>query len=70
MLGIVSIFTYGMKAGLDRLATAGVRNISLCDFDTIVRVAAQQGFIRGADTARLIAFRDDPADQSWIHQSI
>ena len=70
VLGIVSIFTYGMKAGLDRLATAGVRNISLCDFDTIVRVAAQQGFIRGADTARLIAFRDDPADQSWIHQSI
>ena len=70
VLGIVSIFTYGMKAGLDRLATAGVRNISLCDFDTIVRVAAQQGFIRDADTARLIAFRDDPADQSWIHQSI
>ena len=67
VLGIVSIFTYGMKKGLDRLAAANVENTSLTDFDTIARIAAQEGYIREADVARLIAFRDCPSDESWIH---
>ena len=66
VLGIVSIFTYGMKKGLARLAEANVKNISLTDFDEIARVAASQGYIRPADVARLIAFRDDPSDESWM----
>ena len=66
VLGIVSIFTYGMQKGLDRLAAANVTNISLTDFDTIAAVAAEEGYIRPADVARLIAFRNNPADESWI----
>ena len=66
VLGIVSIFTYGMQKGLDRLAAAGVKNVSLTDFDAIAVVAAEQGYIREADIARLIAFRNDPSDESWI----
>ena len=66
VLGIVSIFTYGMKKGLARLAEANVKNISLTDFDEIARVAASQGYIRPADVARLIAFRDNPSDESWM----
>ena len=66
VLGIVSIFTYGMQKGLDRLAQAQVTNISLTNFDTVVRVAAQQGRIAENDIARLIAFRDNPSDTSWI----
>jgi len=66
VLGIVSIFTYGMQKGLDRLAQAQVTNISLTNFDTVVRVAAQQGRIAENDIARLIAFRDNPGDTSWI----
>ncbi|MBR4434674.1 MAG: orotate phosphoribosyltransferase [Clostridia bacterium] len=66
VLGIVSIFTYGMKKGLDRLKEANVKNISLSDFDTTVALAAETGYIRKEDTERLIAFRNDPADQRWI----
>lgn len=66
VLGIVSIFTYGMQKGLDRLAAANVKNISLTDFDRVAQVAADTGYIKPADVARLIAFRNDPADESWI----
>lgn len=66
VLGIVSIFTYGMKKGLDCMAAASVRNVSLTDFDAIVQVAADTGYIRHADVERLKAFRDDPQDESWI----
>ncbi len=67
VLGIVSIFTYGMQKGLDRLAAAGVRNVSLTDFDTVARIAAEENYIRPEDVARLIAFRNNPSDESWIH---
>lgn len=66
VLGIASIFTYGMQKGLDRLAAAEVKNVSLTDFDTIARAAAEEGYIASADIARLIAFRDNPSDESWI----
>ncbi|MBR5679931.1 MAG: orotate phosphoribosyltransferase, partial [Clostridia bacterium] len=66
VLGVVSIFTYGMKKGLERLAEAGVKNVSLTDFDVIARVAAEEEYIRPEDIARLIAFRDNPSDESWI----
>lgn len=66
VLGIASIFTYGMQKGLERLAAAGVKNVSLTDFDSVCRVAAEEGYIRPEDIRRLIAFRDNPADQSWI----
>ena len=66
VLGMVSIFTYGMKKGLERLAAAGLRNLSLTDFDTVAAVAAETGYIRPEDVRRLLAFRDDPADESWI----
>lgn len=66
VLGVVSIFTYGMKKGLERLAAVDVRNISLTDFDTVCRVAAQTGYIKEEDIKRLIAFRDNPSDESWI----
>jgi orotate phosphoribosyltransferase len=66
VLGIVSIFTYGMKKGLERLAEAGVKNVSLTDFDCIARVAAETGYIKPEDVARLIAFRNNPSDESWL----
>ncbi len=66
VLGIVSIFTYGMKKGLERLAAANVKNVSLTNFDCIADVAAQQGYIKEEDVARLIAFRNNPSDESWI----
>ena len=66
VLGIVSIFTYGMRKGLERLAAAGVENHSLTNFDAVVRVAAEEGYIAQADVERLIAFRDNPSDESWI----
>lgn len=66
VLGIVSIFTYGMQKGLDRLAAAKVKNVSLTNFDVIAQVAAEDGYIDSADIARLIAFRDNPSDESWI----
>ena len=67
VLGIASIFTYGMKKGLERLAAANAENHSLTDFDTIARIAAEEGYIREADVARLIAFRNNPSDESWIN---
>lgn len=67
VLGVVSIFTYGMEKGKRRLAEANVTNTSLTDFDTIARVAAEEGYIAPEDVERLIAFRDDPADESWIN---
>ena len=66
VLGIVSIFTYGMKKGLDRLAEAEVGNTSLTDLDTITQVAAETGYIKEEDVAKLLAFRDDPSDESWM----
>ena len=65
VLGIASIFTYGMRKGLERLAGAKVRNVSLTDFDTIAEEAAREGYIRPEDISRLIRFRNDPADESW-----
>ena len=66
VLGIVSIFTYGMQKGLERLAAANVKNVSLTDFDTIAAVAAREHYIKDEDIARLIAFRNNPSDESWI----
>ena len=60
------IFTYGMKKGLERLAAAGIRNVSLTDLDTIAREGADAGYIAETDVARLLAFRDDPSDETWI----
>lgn len=66
VLGVASIFTYGMQKGLDRLAEADVKNISLCDLDTLVKVAVAEGYIRPEDEARLLAFRADPSNESWM----
>ena len=66
VLGIASIFTYGMKKSVDRLAAAQVQNVSLTDLDTVAQVAADEGYIRKEDQARLIAFRNNPSDESWI----
>ena len=66
VLGVVSIFTYGMQKGLDRLAAAQVENHSLTNFDVITRVAAQEGYIQQTDVDRLIAFRNNPSDETWI----
>ena len=67
VLGVVSIFTYGMQKGLDRLAAAEVKNVSLTNFDCIAKVAAEQGYIKPEDIERLIKFRNNPSDESWIH---
>ena len=66
VLGVVSIFTYGMQKGLDRLKEANVKNVSLTNFDCITEVAAQEGYIKPDDIKRLIAFRNNPSDESWI----
>ena len=66
VLGIVSIFTYGMRKGLERLAEANVKNVSLTNFDVIAQVAAEEGYIQPDDIRRLIAFRNNPSDESWI----
>ena len=66
VLGIASIFTYGMQKGLVRLAEANVKNISLSNFDVLVEVAAEEGYIAKGDIERLIAFRNNPSDESWI----
>lgn len=66
VLGIVSIFTYGMKNGLERLAAADVKNVSLTNLDVLSEVAAQEGYIKPEDVNRLIAFRNNPSDESWI----
>ena len=66
VLGVVSIFTYGMQKGLDRLAEAKVRNVSLTEFDTLAQVAADTGYIAHEDIDKLIAFRNNPSDESWF----
>lgn len=66
VLGIVSIFTYGMQKGLDRLKDANVKNVSLTNFDVIAEVAAQENYIKEDDVQRLIKFRNNPSDESWI----
>ena len=66
VLGVASIFTYGMQKGLDRLAAADVKNRSLTNFDVIAEVAAEEGYIKKEDIQRLIAFRNNPSDESWI----
>ena len=66
VLGIASIFTYGMRKSITRLAEAKIENVSLTDLDTVARVAAEDGYIRPEDQARLLRFRDDPSDESWI----
>lgn len=68
VLGIASIFTYGMKKGADRLAAANVRSVSLTDFDTVAQAAADGGYIAPQDVARLLAFRDNPSDEGWINR--
>ena len=66
VLGVASIFTYGMQKGLDRMAAANVKNISLTDFDTIAQVAAEENYIKAEDIDRLLKFRANPSDESWI----
>jgi orotate phosphoribosyltransferase len=66
VLGIASIFTYGMKKGLDRLAEANVKNVSLTNLDAVAKVAAETGYIQPSDVKRLLKFRDNPSDESWI----
>ena len=67
VLGIVSIFTYGMKKGLERLEAANVKNVSLTNFDVIAEVAAEEGYIKKEDIVKLISFRNNPSDESWIN---
>ena len=66
VLGIASIFTYGMKKGLDRLADNNVKNVSLCDLDTLLDVAADTGYIQAGDKDKILKFRDNPSDESWM----
>lgn len=66
VLGVISIFTYGMKKGLDRLVAAKVDNHSLSNFDTLVEVAAEEGYIKPEDEARLKKFMSNPSDESWM----
>lgn len=68
VLGVISIFTYGMAKGRQRLAEAGVKCVSLTDLDTIAQVGVQQGYITQGDVARLLTFRDDPSDENWIRK--
>lgn len=68
VLGIVSIFTYGMKRGLERIAAAGTENHSLCNLDVLVDVAVEEGRIAPQWKERILAFRDNPSDESWIKQ--
>lgn len=66
VLGMVSIFTYGMQAGKDKMAQANVRAVSLCSLDTLLEVAVEEGYIRAEDCVKLTAFRDNPSDESWM----
>jgi len=66
VLGVVSIFTYGMKKGLDRMAAANVENHSLSNFDALCTVAAEEGYIKAEDIDRLLKFRANPSDESWM----
>ena len=66
VLGVVSIFTYGMQKGLDRLAAANVKNVSLSNLDALLQVAAEEGYIKTEDVAKITKFRNNPSDESWI----
>lgn len=66
VLGIASIFTYGMQRGIDNLAKAGIKNVSLSNFDVLIRVAASCGYIKDSDVERLLRFRNNPSDESWV----
>ncbi len=66
VLGVVSIFTYGMQKGIDRLKEANVKNVSLTNFDVIAKIAAAEGYVKEEDVERLIKFRNNPQDESWI----
>lgn len=66
VLGIASIFTYGMQRGVDNLAKAGIKNVSLSNFDVLIRVAASCGYIKDSDVERLLRFRNNPNDESWV----
>ena len=66
VLGVVSIFTYGLKKGVERLAEAGVKNVSVTDFDTVISVAVKEGYVKPEDEKKLLAFRNDPSDESWM----
>jgi len=68
VLGVASIFTYGMKKGLDRMKEANVVNYSLSNLDALVEVAAEEGYIKPEDKARLLKFRDNPSDESWMEK--
>ena len=68
VLGVISIMTYGMKKGIDRMAEAGIEWVSLTNFDEVVAAAADIGYISADDISRLKAFRDDPSDESWIRK--
>lgn len=68
VIGMVSIFTYGMRAAKEKLAAAGVKAASLCDLDELLDVAVDEGYISAAAKARILAFRDDPSDESWINK--
>jgi orotate phosphoribosyltransferase len=70
VLGIASIFTYGMKKGIERLNEANVKNVSLTNFDVIAQVAADEGYIAAEDVEKLIKFRNNPSDESWIGASL
>ena len=67
VLGVVSIFTYGMKKGIERMEAANVKNVSLTNFDVIAEVAAEEGYIKKEDIVKLISFRNNPSDESWIN---
>ncbi|MBQ1370513.1 MAG: orotate phosphoribosyltransferase [Clostridia bacterium] len=66
VLGIVSIFTYGMQKSVDRLAAANVKNVSLTNLDTLIEAAVEEKYIQPGDADRIRKFRDDPSDESWI----
>ena len=66
VLGIASIFTYGMKKGIEKMAAAEVKNVSLCDLDALVEVAAETGYIKAEDKERILKFRENPSDESWM----
>jgi orotate phosphoribosyltransferase len=66
VLGVASIFTYGMQKGLDKLAANDVKNVSLCNLDALVEVAAETGYIKAEDKERILKFRDNPSDESWM----
>lgn len=68
VMGVVSIFTYGMKKGIERLDAENVKNVSLCNLDALLEVAAEEGYIKESDIARIRQFRDNPADESWINE--